>query len=241
MFIYTCYVAFLVAYVFLTHFIIGNIILLCPFKDKQGLLSALTKPLIKSFFILAIIRVNVKFYADFPKDYNCVVVANHQSLLDIFVLMAYVPKRLIFFAKQELSKVPILNWGLVNMGHVFVDRAQATKALQQLEKMEEKLKNNLNVFVFPEGTRTLTGKMTPFKRGAFHLAAKMKKPVVPCYINGTFNILKKDKMRVVPGNITLVVGKVINDSFEDNNKKVSIRLQYKANQIVSEFEKEYGH
>ena len=100
---YTCYVALLTAYVFLAHFIIGNIILLCPFKDKQAVLSALTKPLIKSFFILAFIRVKVKFYSEFPKDYNCVVVANHQSLLDIFVLMAFVPKRLIFFAKKEGS------------------------------------------------------------------------------------------------------------------------------------------
>lgn len=234
--IYTIYVGFLALIVFLTHFILGNIVSIFVRKNKGAILAWIAKYLVRAFFIVSGIKVTVLNKERFPKDFNCVIVGNHQSLLDIFVLIAFLPTRLIFFAKQELAKVPILNWGLVNMEHVFVNREQASKALEQLEKMEIKLEKNLNVFIFPEGTRTHTGKMTPFKRGAFHLAAKMKKPIVPCYINGTFKILNKDKLVVKPGNITLAIGDVITDDFNDSIKVVSKRLQDKANNCVMDFE-----
>ena len=236
--VYTIYIALLTFFIFISHYLLGNVSLLFPSKDKANRLALIAKGLAKFFFWFSGMRVTVKGTHNYPLDYNCVLVANHQSLLDILLLMAFIPKRLIFFAKKELRHVPILNWGLIHMGHVFVDREKASKALQQLEKMEIKLEQNLNVVVFPEGTRTVNGEVSEFKRGAFHLAAKMKKPVVPCYIKGTFNILKKDKLIVHPGKITLVIGEPIKPNVDEHIKISSKAMQQKANEMVQTFEQE---
>ena len=125
------------------------------------------------------------------------------------------------------------------MGHVYVDRSQVTKAMEQLLKMEVKLEKNLNVFIFPEGTRSEDGSIAPFKRGAFHLAAKNKKNVLPCYIHGANTILRKNSRFIYPGRIKLAIGKLIASNYEDQTpvKQRSLELQEKAEQAVRDLQK----
>lgn len=225
--LYSGYTWFLTLLVFITHFVIANTVTAFPVKDKETVYYNLAKPIIKLSLFLSGIRVKTHHRHRFPTNYNGVVVTNHQSLFDIFILVAYAPTRLVFFAKKELQRVPILNTDIQKAGHVYVDREHATKALQQLEKMESKLANNLNVIVFAEGTRSADGSLSPFKRGAFHLAAKTNKPIFPCYIHGTHHILPKDSWLFRPGTAHLSFGDPV-ASNETALKPASVAMQKKA-------------
>ena len=173
--IYSLYAWILTITIFFMHYLLTKIIMLFPLKNKSNIFYKLANMFLKSAFFLGAIRVNVHGADNFHSGENYVVISNHQSLLDVVILMAYLPKRIVFFAKKELSKVPILSYDLKNMEHVLVDREKKSSALLQLEKMNDRLDKKLNAFIFPEWTRSNNGDIQPFKRGAFHLAAQAKK------------------------------------------------------------------
>ena len=223
---YTIYCWLLLVLGFLSFTLLGFI---CwPFfKHKQQGYYSLAKLHLHCLFFLTAIKVNIHDTDKLPDD-NVIIAANHQSLIDIFVLMAYFPKQITFFAKKELKKVPILNKDIEKMEHEFVDRNQSTKALEQLQKMGERLKRNFNILLFAEGTRSETGEVLPFKRGAFYLAATTKKNIIPCYIHGTNNVLRKNSKLFYPSKVTLSLGKMIKISDQqhlNDEKKLSKELQ----------------
>ncbi len=230
--IYSIYAWSLTILIFILHYLITNVIMLFPFKNKSTIFYKLANIFLKSAFFLGAVRVKVHGKENFPSHQNGVVISNHQSLLDVVILMAFLPQRIVFFAKKELNKIPILSYDMKYMEHVLVDREKKSRALVQLEQMEERLNRNLNAFIFPEGTRSDTGEIKEFKRGAFHLAASAKKPIIPCYIHGSMQLLKKNQTLFLPGLIHLVIGEPIYDSFTDSTKEVSKRLQEKAQQSV---------
>ncbi len=235
--IYSIYAWSLTVTIFILHYLITNIIMIFPFKDKSTIFYKLANFFLRSAFFMGAVRVKVHGKENFPNDQNGVVIANHQSLLDVVILMAFLPQRIVFFAKKELNKIPILSYDMKHMEHVLVDREKKSRALLQLEQMQERLNKNLNAFIFPEGTRSDTGEIKPFKRGAFHLAASAKKPIIPCYIHGSMKLLKKNQTLFLPGLIHLSIGKPIFDTFEDSNKEISKRLQAKAQQAVQDLQR----
>ena len=234
--IYSIYAWSLTITIFIIHYLITNIIMIFPFKHKSTIFYKLANLFLRSAFFMGAIRVKVHGKENFPKDQNGVVISNHQSLLDVVILMAFLPQRIVFFAKKELSNVPILNYDMKHMEHVLVDRKKKSNALLQLKKMEERLTQNLNAFIFPEGTRSDTGAIREFKRGAFHLAASAKKPIIPCYIHGSMKLLKKNQKLFLPGIIHLSIGKPISDPFIDSKKDVSKRLQEKSEKAVRDLQ-----
>ncbi|RAP26471.1 hypothetical protein DID74_02085 [Candidatus Marinamargulisbacteria bacterium SCGC AG-333-B06] len=234
--IYSIYAWSLTVTIFILHYLITNLIMLFPFKKKSTIFYKLANFFLKSAFFMGAVRVKVHGKENFPLNHNGVVISNHQSLLDVVILMAFLPQRIVFFAKKELNKIPVLSYDMKHMEHVLVDRNKKSSALLQLKTMEERLHNNLNAFIFPEGTRSDTGEIKPFKRGAFHLAASAKKPIIPCYIHGSMNLLKKNQKLFLPGVIHLAIGKPISDSYTDSTKEVSKRLQAKSQQAVKDLQ-----
>ena len=234
--IYSLYAWLLTMTIFFAHYLLTKLIMIFPLKNKSTIFYKLANIFLKSAFFLGAIRVKVQGAENFNSEENYVVIANHQSLLDVVILMAYLPQRIVFFAKKELSKVPILSYDLKNMEHVLVDRQNKSSALLQLEKMKDRLDKKFNAFIFPEGTRSLNGEIKPFKRGAFHLAAQAKKAVIPCYIHGSIKLLKKNQTLFLPGVIHLVIGKPIDDPFTDSSKEVSKRLQQKAEESIRDLQ-----
>jgi len=236
--IFSLYAWILTVTVFVLHYLIANVIMVFPFKNKSTIFYKLANFFLKSIFLLSRIRIVVHGRDNFPSDKNGVVISNHQSLLDVIILMAYLPQRIVFFAKKELGKVPVLNFDMKHMEHVLVDRGKKSSALAQLERMKDRLDKNLNAFIFPEGTRSNSSKILPFKRGAFHLAATAKKPIIPCYIHGSGKLLKKNERLIKPGIIHISIGKPIDDSFEESDKIVSKRLQEKAQAVVEQLQRD---
>lgn len=228
LFLYSIYVWTLTIIIFVTHYIISSIICLYPVKHKYKVFYKVANIILKIGCFLSAIRIDTNGLDHFPKKENIIVVSNHQSLFDIIVIMAYLPRHVSFFAKKELKKVPILNKDIEKMEHEFVDRNQSTKALEQLQKMGERLKRNFNILLFAEGTRSETGEVLPFKRGAFYLAATTKKNIIPCYIHGTNNVLRKNSKLFYPSKVTLSLGKMIKISDQqhlNDEKKLSKELQ----------------
>jgi 1-acyl-sn-glycerol-3-phosphate acyltransferase len=136
-----------------------------------------------------------------------VIVANHQSWFDIIALFYVLPVELRFVAKKELFAVPFFGWALRALGHVKLDRGNLKKAIEAYEVASKYIREQrLSVLVFPEGTRSRTGLLQPFKTGPFVLAIQSGAPIVPAYVSGTFGILPKGSIRVRPSAVHVGVG-----------------------------------
>jgi 1-acyl-sn-glycerol-3-phosphate acyltransferase len=122
-----------------------------------------------------------------------VYASNHESLVDILVLGAALPRDFRWAAKRSVMNVPFLGWHLRLAGHVPVDRNQGKDAAAAvISAFEQVLRDDKPLLVFPEGTRTTDGKLKAFKNGAFQAAVMSGKPVVPVALNGTFSLMSRD-------------------------------------------------
>jgi 1-acyl-sn-glycerol-3-phosphate acyltransferase len=138
-----------------------------------------------------------------------VYVSNHASMFDIPAVIAGIPDQIRIVYKKELEKIPIFGWGLKYGSYVGIDRGRGIEAQKSLDEAVEKIRNGESVLLFAEGTRTLDGKLQPFKRGAFHIAVRAGVPVVPLTINGSFSILPKHSISIVPGSVELILERPI--------------------------------
>jgi 1-acyl-sn-glycerol-3-phosphate acyltransferase len=133
-----------------------------------------------------------------------VVMSNHSSLLDIPLMMASVPGSVRFVTKEELTRIPIWGHALLASGYIPISRNNRERAIQQLEKAKVVLRQGLNVWVSPEGTRGRTGELGPFKKGGFHTALGLGVPVVPAWIEGAFGIIPPRQFGVTFGGSATV-------------------------------------
>jgi 1-acyl-sn-glycerol-3-phosphate acyltransferase len=138
------------------------------------------------------------------------LMANHQSALDIPVLLAAMPIPFKFIAKQELFRIPVFGRAIAKAGYISIDREHPREALKAIEEAVRKIKEGTTVLIFPEGTRSVDGKLLPFMKGGFSLALRVAVPVVPLAIIGT-NYLHPDDASVPQrsGHVTIRVGKPI--------------------------------
>ena len=129
-----------------------------------------------------------------------VVCANHASLLDIFALIRLLPPPFRFVAKRELVRWPVFGWTLRPAGQIIIDRTDHKGALRSIA--EAALRNvRGQVVFFVEGTRTRTGELQAFKKGAFHFAVGNRLPVLPTVIRGSFAALaRRPWWQLQPGN-----------------------------------------
>jgi 1-acyl-sn-glycerol-3-phosphate acyltransferase len=119
-----------------------------------------------------------------PGDGPYVVVANHQSILDI-LLLSRLPREMKWVAKESLFKIPWVGIMLRMSGDIPIRRGDAESGGEALGRAKAYLARGMNVMIFPEGTRSASGKMLPFKSGAFRLAIEAGVPVLPVAVNGT--------------------------------------------------------
>jgi 1-acyl-sn-glycerol-3-phosphate acyltransferase len=133
--------------------------------------------------------------------------SNHQSWFDVFALAAYLPGPYRFVAKKELGQIPIFGHAWKAAGHISVDRGDRQSAIQTLNEAGARLRrDNGAVVIFPEGTRSPTGKLLPFKKGAFMLALHTDVDIVPVGITGSYEVHRKGNWIVRPGVITVRIG-----------------------------------
>jgi 1-acyl-sn-glycerol-3-phosphate acyltransferase len=140
---------------------------------------------------------------------GCLYFANHESIFDIFLLLAALPGRLRFLAKKSLFSVPVLGWSMAAAGFVPIDREDRRRAAESLDVAGRRIRDGMRVIVFPEQTRTRTGDLLPFKKGGVLLALKTGAPIVPVGIAGTFAIQRRGGFWLAPGPVAIVIGEPI--------------------------------
>ena len=149
------------------------------------------------------IRIIGKDLIDKKKSY--VFIANHQGAFDIFLVFGYLGQPIKWIMKQSLRKIPLVGYACESAGFIFVDKSSPQAAARSIKQAENKLKNGTSVFLFPEGSRTRTGKMGPFKKGAYQMAMDLKLPIVPVTINGSFNVMRRDTFCITPHLMELII------------------------------------
>ena len=150
-----------------------------------------------------------------PKDQPVIFVANHCSHLDIACLCGALPVNLHFIGKKELIWTPVVGWYMFIAGHIFIDRKSRSKSVISLKKAAQKIKNGKSVAMYPEGTRSRTGELGEFKKGAFHLALDAGVSVIPVHIKGTYNVWSAVSNKITPGDVTVRIGKPIDSTKYD--------------------------
>jgi 1-acyl-sn-glycerol-3-phosphate acyltransferase len=136
-----------------------------------------------------------------------IVVANHVSWVDVLTLAAFTPGRYVFVAKKEVENILYFGRAVRACGHIFIDRQDHQKALQSLEVAKKKLEDERpTVIMFPEGTRSATGELQRFKKGAFVLAIQTGAEIVPTAILGSRAVMPKGSFRIRPGTVTVRFG-----------------------------------
>jgi 1-acyl-sn-glycerol-3-phosphate acyltransferase len=144
-------------------------------------------------------------------DRPALLIGNHQSALDIPLVALAVRGRVRFFAKRSLFRLPIVGWVMSLLDFPAVDRESARRTRPALERALARLRDGRNHFViFPEGTRSASGALLPYRRGSFTFACRAGAPVVPFAIRGTHAVLPKGS--VVPRSgrtVELILGEPI--------------------------------
>jgi 1-acyl-sn-glycerol-3-phosphate acyltransferase len=125
-----------------------------------------------------------------------IFVANHQSIFDIFAILAHVPASVRFVAKKELGRIPIFALAMRAAGHVFIDRNDRRGASEAMRVAGGRMKRDrLSLGLFPEGTRSPTGSLREFKRGTFALAIGTQVPIVPLAVDGGYRVSTRGRIR----------------------------------------------
>lgn len=158
---------------------------------------------------LLCVRVKVKGRENLSPKQSYVFVANHQGAFDIWAILGYLNHNFKWLMKKELEKLPLVGFACRKAGYVFVDDSSLHGIKDTIAEAEQRLRGGMSVVIFPEGSRTRDGRMTPFKRGAFMLAAEFRLPVVPISIDGSFRAMPRDTYNATPTTITLTLHKPI--------------------------------
>lgn len=123
-----------------------------------------------------------------------VVVSNHESFVDI-LLISHLPWEMKWLSKAELFRIPVLGWMMQLAGDIPVHRGVGASAIEAMVRCREVLADKVSVMIFPEGTRSTTGRLLPFKDGAFRLAIEAGVPILPLAVSGTGTALRKHDWR----------------------------------------------
>jgi 1-acyl-sn-glycerol-3-phosphate acyltransferase len=140
------------------------------------------------------------------------LMANHQSALDISVLLAAMPVPFKFIAKRQLFQIPVFGWAIKRARYISIDRDNPREALKAIEEAGQKMREGMTVLIFPEGTRSKDGRLQPFLKGGFSLAARAQVPVVPVALVGTAALHPSGSILLPPkrkGHVVVRLGQAV--------------------------------
>jgi 1-acyl-sn-glycerol-3-phosphate acyltransferase len=197
-------VFYLIPAVSLYTVVLGTISLLSSVLDRSGdfghrCARAWARLILKTTGV----RVRVSGLEHLDPSRSYVFAANHQSIYDIPIVFTALPYQLRIVAKDSLRKIPFLGWHLQRTGHLLVDRSRPGAGV--VKKMARLVGEHHSLIVFPEGTRSVDGTVARFKGGSFVLAHEAGVPIVPISISGSRHVMKKGRLMVCPGEVTVTV------------------------------------
>lgn len=157
----------------------------------------------------ALVKVKIEGQNHIAPKQSYIFAANHQSIFDVFLVYGWLGVKFRWIMKKELRMIPFVGKACEMMGHIFINRSNAIAAKRSLEAAEKQLQKGGSIFMFPEGTRTKTGAVGKFKRGALVIARDLKLPIVPVSIVGAYEVMPYHAWYIQPGIIKLIIHKPI--------------------------------
>ncbi len=170
-------------------------------------------------------KVTVRGRRNIPTENSVCFISNHQGMADILVLVSYTPKIIGFITKKELKVLPGINLWMKIMNCIYIDRSSIRQAVKVIEQGARYIRKGRPLAVFPEGTRSRSRTMGPFKRGSIKLALRSEALIVPVTIDGSYKLYEQQN-KIRPGHVILSFHPPIDASKLSNQerKQLSERL-----------------
>lgn len=222
----------------LNAFIFMFTIILCAFAilisvfDRNGkwIHSLIEVPWARVILRLSGIKVNAVGLENINAGKSLIFMSNHQSYFDIFTLFAFLPVNFKFIMKQELMKIPFFGFTMKRAAHIGIERNNPRKAVMSMNRAVRRINSGTSVLIFPEGTRSIDGRLLSFKRGGFSLALKSGCDIVPVAIRGSYRIVPKGSLRINKGCIDMFIGEPI--SVKEYTRKNVSQLMEKVREAM---------
>jgi len=194
------------AFAFFMLFIVGTPVLLYSYLRRNvAPIYSLAHWTVRAALQLAGVRIEVIGRENLHTQRPCIYMANHQSNLDPPVLFALLPPRIAFMGKKSLFSIPVLGAAMRLGDFVPVHREHPEEARASVDDALEKLNRGVTFLVYPEGKRSLDGRLLPFKHGVFLLAIRAGVSIVPITVDGVERIMAKGKWEIYPGVVRVTV------------------------------------
>jgi len=215
--------------VILNTIVLGSIIIaISPFDKNGNVVHYIGKFWSLLNIYLSGTRLTIKGTERIKKGHPYIVMSNHQSLLDPWVLIGKLPLQLRWTIKSEVKKMPIFGYALERMGHIYVGKKKRKQRDLTLQESLKKLKKGSSVVIFPEGTRSKDGYLQRFHKGGAIIAMRSGMPILPVTINGSRFVLPKGTLALMPGKIEVIVGESIDSGMFGENEKNQLRAGVKS-------------
>ncbi len=224
-------------WVVLTTIFWGTIAIIISFFTRTGNpVHIIARIWARGILYVSRIRVKVNGLNQIDPSQSYVYMSNHQSNFDIPVLLAHLPVQFRWLAKAELFKIPLFGRAMQGAGYVKIDRFNQESAFQSIKEAATKMKDGVSVMIFPEGTRSLDGRIRPFKKGGFIMAVDAGVPIVPIVLQGTWSIMEKSSLQINTGDVVMNLEKPIaTTNYSRQNKDELIEAVRRV--ICERFEK----
>jgi acyl carrier protein len=197
-FFYGIYVAIILILILLPTWIL---LLIC--SKKIGF--KIQKYFPRILFTLIGDRITIKGKENLPLKENVIYVVNHTSYADVPALLAALPEGVIFTAKKELLKTPMIKTYIEKLDHLTVNRTDVVDSIEDIRNIAQAIKNKKSIVFFPEGTFAYATGLRPFKMGAFKLAVEENIPICPIALKGLRSILRSGQKIPKPGKIEITI------------------------------------
>ncbi|MDJ0819109.1 MAG: lysophospholipid acyltransferase family protein [Desulfobacterales bacterium] len=228
---------YIMLWVVLTTIFWGTIAIIISFFTRTGNpVHIIARIWARGILYVSRIRVKVNGLNQIDPSQSYVYMSNHQSNFDIPVLLAHLPVQFRWLAKAELFKIPLFGRAMQGAGYVKIDRFNQESAFQSIKEAATKMKDGVSVMIFPEGTRSLDGRIRPFKKGGFIMAVDAGVPIVPIVLQGTWSIMEKSSLQINTGDVVMNLEKPIaTTNYSRQNKDELIEAVRRV--ICERFEK----
>jgi len=175
----------------------------------------------RAILLVSRVQVSITGLSHIDPSRAYILMANHQSVFDIPILLGCLPLQFRWLAKAELFKIPIFGQGMRSCGYISIDRGNQASSFESIAHAARTLSQGKSILIFPEGTRTRDGKLRPFKKGGFVLAVDAGAPIVPIIIRGAFSLLPKGRLHVnAPAHIQMrILAPIATTSYSRDTKE----------------------
>ncbi|MBN1847761.1 MAG: 1-acyl-sn-glycerol-3-phosphate acyltransferase [Deltaproteobacteria bacterium] len=230
------YLLFLIVNTAILAFII---VLISPFDRKGNFIHYIGKFWSLLNVYISGTRMYMRGRERIEKGRNYIIMSNHQSLFDVWALIGRIPLQLRWIVKASIRKMPLFGLALERMGHIYVDPRRLKDTSSGLNTAVQKIHRGFSVVIFPEGTRSMDGRLQKFHRGGAAMAIQSGVAILPVTVNGSRFVLPKGTLGLMPGKIEIVIGEPIDPSRFTEDKKDDLMLEVKE-AIEKNLDLEFG-